>query len=72
MRLGLIQTDIEKINQIVDRLRGKCLDILDALFSKGLGLVGVDALESRDRNGLAGRHHLAHLLSDLLLEQLLR
>ena len=60
--LSLIETDVEKLNQIVDRSLGQAIDIVDAVFRKGVSLLWGHAFDYRQRHR---RDHVRNAAPDL-------
>jgi hypothetical protein len=44
---GFVETDVEELDQIIDRGIGQAFDVVDAMLSQRLSLLRVDAFNCR-------------------------
>ena len=66
--LGFVKTDVEKLNQIVNRGRGEAVDVVDSMCGECFRLLPGHSFNHGKRNWRARRDHRAHGLGNFLLQ----
>ena len=66
--LSFIKTDVEKLDQIIDRGVCQSVDVGDAVFTEGVRLLGRDHLNRGQRHRRARGDHGAHLFGNFAFD----